>query len=366
MIHFILIFCLAVFPCLGNEMTLEEKVGQLLMVHFHGEEANLEACRMLQEAHVGGIIYYSQTNGLSSPSQVQRLSESLQTMAKETGSCLPLLIAVDQEGGRVAHLKQGFTLFPGNRELGLTGDPSLAESEGWTIGSELKAVGIDMDLAPVVDVLSNPNNMVMKDRIFGETADLVTTFGEKMLLGMHRAALFTSLKHFPGLGDVERDTHEDLPVTYRSLAELEAVEFVPFTKLSSQTDAIMVAHLLVPALDPDHCSSLSAKTIGYLRDTIGFQGVVMTDSLVMKGVLKKCGSVDEAALQALVAGCDILLLGGQLFSEGRVIFELTVDDIVRIHHFLVDAVKNGRIPEQRVDDAVQKIMRLKQRIVDRI
>jgi beta-N-acetylhexosaminidase len=338
----------------AKDLTLEEKVGQLLMVHFHGETANEEAQVAVQELHVGSIIYYNWANGLNSPEQVARLSSGLQTLAR-----IPLIIAVDQEGGRVVRLIKGFTPLPANKALGMTGRPALARANAYTSGGELLAVGVNMNLAPVVDVDSNPENPVIGPRSFGNTPELVISFGREALAGCRRAGVISCLKHFPGHGDTSTDSHESLPVVDKSLEELEKVELLPFATLANEADAIMTAHLLVPALDLDHCSTLSKKTLDYLRDRIGFQGVILSDSLVMEGVLKKCGgSIDEAAIQALSAGCDILILGGKQLT-GTNHLELTIEDVRRIHSQLVLAVKSGRISEEALDRSVDRILQLK-------
>ena len=355
-----------VVPCFGfnlDEMSLEEKVGQLLMVHFHGEVANEDAKILIQETKVGGIIYYNWSNGLSSPEQVHTLSSGLQKLARESRTSIPLLIAADQEGGLVVRLTRGFTIFPGNKALGMTGESRLAELAALCMGEEMKAVGINMNLAPVVDINCNPKNPVIGIRSFGEVPETVVAFGEKALRGYKEAGIIGTLKHFPGHGDVEVDSHEDLPVIHKSIEQLEQVELLPFRKLAPLADAIMTAHLMVPALDPDNCVTLSKKAHSYLREKIAFQGLIVSDSLVMEGVLKKCHSVDEAALQTLEAGCDMLILGGKQLIGSHANLELTVADIQRIHASLVKAVKSGRVSEARINEAVQRVLKLKERYV---
>lgn len=335
-----------------DQMTLEEKVGQLLLVHFNGGEANDDAKKLIQELHVGGFIYYNWANGLHSPEQVKRLSSSLQKLAS-----IPLLIAVDQEGGRVARLKEGFTSFPSNQKLAETGDPLLANRNAFAMGKELRAVGININLAPVVDIDSNPSNPVIGDRSYGKTPEVVIAFAKQALEGFHQAGMLTTLKHFPGHGDVDVDSHHDLPVVNKSLEELAKMELLPFTSLADQTDAVMTAHILVPAIDPNNCVTLSKKALTLLRNQIGFEGVIISDSLVMEGLFKKGYTIDEIAIRALAAGCDILLLGGKLLNEsGR---ELTTKDVKRIHQSLMNAVKSGRISEERVNESVERILKLK-------
>lgn len=344
-----------------EKMTLEEKAGQLLMVHFHGETANGEAETLICDTKVGGIVYYNWSNGLNSPAQVKNLSSGLQELAENNRLSIPLFIGVDQEGGRVARLKNGFTVFPANQTLGETGNPDLAQAAAFTMGRELRAVGININFAPVVDVNINPRNPVIGSRSFSNDPKIVLAFSEKALAGYKQANIIASLKHFPGHGDVEMDSHLALPVVDKPMSELERAELFPFAKLASSADLIMTAHLLVPALDPQNCSTLSKKTLSYLRNTLGFEGVIITDSLVMEGVLKKCRSIDEAAIQALDAGCDILLLGGKQLIGGTTNLELTAKDIQRVHRSIVNAVKNGRLSEARVDEAVRKILSLKKR-----
>jgi beta-N-acetylhexosaminidase len=347
-----------------EELTLEEKVGQLFMAHFVGENVNEDAKALIQDVHVGAVIYYNWTNGLTSPSQVQKLSSELQKLARETRLSIPLFIAADQEGGLVARLTQGFTVFPGNRALGATNNSDLAERSSYAIGQEMRSVGVNMNLAPVVDINSNAQNPVIGIRSFGDVPETVLAFGEKALQGYNRAQVVACLKHFPGHGEVSVDSHEDLPVVNKSIEELERGELLPFAKLGLQADAIMTAHILVPALDPDNCSTLSKKTLTYLRETIGFEGVIVADSLVMEGVLKKCdGSVEEATIQALDAGCDLVIFGGRRIVSGS--SELPVSDVQRIHGKVMEAVKSGRLSEERLNQSVQRILRLKERYLNR-
>lgn len=366
MLYRIAFLCFATFSCTCfaaydvSRMTLEEKVGQLLMVHVQGESAGYDAEKCICQLHVGGIIYYNWSNGLHSPEQVWQLSHDLQILAKQTRLSIPLFIAADQEGGRVARLKQGFTQFPGNAALAKTHRPELARQVAYVMGQEMRAVGVNFNLAPVIDVNNNPRNPVIGTRSFGDKPEVVITFGANALCGYTQAGVITSLKHFPGHGDVEVDSHVGLPVVNKSREELEACEFAPFAALVDKADTVMTAHILLPQIDPEACATLSKSVLGILRHDMHFKGVIITDSLVMEGVLHGGISVDRAAILALNAGCDILLLGGnQLLGDHH--RELTVDDIERIHHNLVAAVESGEIDESRVDVAVERILSLKAR-----
>lgn len=354
------IFLSFIFSQTLKPLSLEEKVGQLLMVHFHGEDVNEDAVALVQKMHVGGIIYYSWANGLNSSQKVSHLSMGLQKLAKQNPNSLPLFIAVDQEGGVLSRLTQDFTIFPGNKALAMAGAEQLAELSAFAMGQELRAVGINMNLAPIVDINSNPRNPVIGLRSFGDSPECVIAFADNALRGFHRAGIITSLKHYPGHGDVEIDTHEDLPILHKTMDQLEKVELTPFAKLANQSDTMMTAHIIVPAFDSLNCATLSPNTLDYLRKKIGFKGAVISDSLIMEGLLKNCTSIDEAAVRAINAGCDILLLGGKQMN-GSDQKELTTTDVKRIHASLVDAVRKGIISEERLNQSVARILELKSR-----
>ncbi len=355
-------FSFSLFSLCVSDLSLEEKIGQLLMVHFHGQEANEEAKRLIQEMFVGGVIYYNWANELSHPEQVQNLSQGLQQLAQKTPHAIPLLVAIDQEGGRVSRLKHGFTVFPGNYALGQTGEWQWGEESAWMMGEELKAAGISLNLAPVIDVYTQPANPVIGIRAFSSDPLLVSHWGKYVIQGYRKAGIIAALKHFPGHGDVQVDSHEALPSVSKKREELEQIELYPFRCLAPQADVILTAHLLVPALDAQFCTTFSKKIItGLLRKDLNFQGVIMTDSLAMDGVLSQCPSLEEAVLKSLEAGHDIILLGGKQLLASQNGLEFTVADIMRIHRFLIDAVKQGKLSEKRVNESVDRILALKQK-----
>lgn len=355
-----LVIVLVCAKMIALDLTLEEKVGQILMVHVHGEIANDDAKALIQDVKVGGIIYYNWANGLYSPYQVQNLSWSLQRLTQETPSRLPLLIAVDQEGGIVTRLNQGFTVFPSNRALCETHDPNMAHWAAYITGEELRAVGVNMNLAPVVDVNSNPRNPVIGIRSYGDNPEEVISFAEKALEGYQKANIIATLKHYPGHGDVEIDSHEALPLISKSIEELEKNELLPFRKLAPQANVIMTAHLRIPSMDQEKCATYSKKILDYLRNELGFNGAIITDSLAMKGALQEYPTIDEAVIAAINAGSDIILLGGSQLVGGQVTFEFKVDDIKRIHASVVDAVRKGVVSEERLDESVKRILDLKE------
>ncbi|MGR3912793.1 MAG: glycoside hydrolase family 3 protein [Candidatus Rhabdochlamydia sp.] len=347
-------------PSILEEMTLEEKVGQILMVHFQGSCVNEEAKLLIQKTHIGSIIYYNWSNALSSPFLVKRLSEDLQQIAHTTRLSIPLLIAIDQEGGLVTRLSEGFTLFPGNKALGMTGNPSLAWESAYCMGREMQEVGINLVLGPVVDINTHPTNPVIGLRSFGSTPLEVISYGKKAIKGFHQAGIATCLKHYPGHGSVTVDSHYDLPFTDKSLKELQEEELSPFTHLAHKTDAIMTAHILHLALDEARCATLSPKALRYLRDELHFKGAIITDSLAMQGVLKQCeGNIIKASIQAINAGCDLLCLGGRHLAQGTIQGSTHFETLKIIHEELVQAVKQGEISEDRLNEAVANVLALK-------
>ena len=358
------IFCFCSFQLLSakislDQLTLEEKVGQVLMVHFNGTEANLEASKLIQNLHVGGFIYYNWSNELSSPEQIKKLSDGLQQLASKNYS-YPLLISTDQEGGRVTRLKNGFTPFPNNQTIGMTHNPAVAEQNAYKMGLEMKAVGINMDLAPAVDVNSNPKNPSIGDRSYSADPQEVVMFAKQALVGFKKANVISTLKHFPGYGDVTVDPHAGLPVVDKSREELNKIELYPYYHLVGDAKAIMTAHIMMPMLDKEKCATLSKSILtGILRNEMGFAGLIISDSLVMEGILKQAGSADEASVLALEAGCDMLILGGKQLLSTQTGLELSYDDVVRIHGYIVIAVKEGRLSQERLDDAVSHVLALK-------
>jgi beta-N-acetylhexosaminidase len=340
--------------------TLDNKVGQLIMTYFNGEVANELSEKLIHEARVGGFIYYDLTNGLKNPEQVRHLSEGLQQLAKDH-DLPPLFIAIDQEGGRVARLKEGFTQFPSNQEIGKTGKPELAYAQGTIVGKELFDVGINMNFAPVVDVNSNPKNPVIGSRSFGSDPKIVAAFGYEAVQGYLHEGILPVIKHFPGYGEVSVDPHYSLPSVNKSISELEEIELHPFMILSKISPAIMSAHMMLPQIDPIFPATLSKKIIGeILREKMEYEGLVITDSLAMSAIYGDGSGIVEVAVQALLAGHDILLFGGREFTGARQMTpEEHVAEVIRMHHGIVEAVRSGIISEERIDESLRRIQKNK-------
>jgi beta-N-acetylhexosaminidase len=228
-------------------MSLEEQIGQVLMVGFWGNTPSQEIIDLIQHYHVGNIILFSRN--VRAAQQVLELTRSLQMIAKQAGHPYPLLIAIDQENGIVQRLGEAATIFPGNMALGAVDSEEIAYKVALATGQELKAFGINMNLAPVVDVNNNSANPVIGVRSFGEDPQQVARLGAAMVKGYHAAGILSCLKHFPGHGDTAVDSHLALPTLPYGLERLEALELVPFRSgIKAGADSVMIAHVTFPAM----------------------------------------------------------------------------------------------------------------------
>lgn len=332
-----------------NDLTLEQKVGQLLMCGFHGQHADEQITRLIRDYHVGGVIYFRRN--VESVDQLTRLSAELQDMAAEAGA-LPLMISVDQEGGMVARIDQeGMTQVPGNMALGATGNPEYTLECARILGCELKSIGIDMNLAPVVDVNNNPLNPVIGVRSYGEHAESVATHGVAAITGYQSQGIAATAKHFPGHGDTAVDSHLGMVTVPHDRNRLEQMELLPFRKaIEAGVDAIMTAHVMFPSIEPEPIpATLSHKVLtGLLREEMGFEGIIITDCLEMHAISKPYG-VAEAAIRAVEAGADLILVSH------------TLQDQVAALEAIVEAVRMGRISEEVIHQAVERIMTWKRK-----
>jgi beta-N-acetylhexosaminidase len=336
-------------------LSLEVKIGQLLMAGVLGPELDADARRLIGELHVGNVVLLDR-NAVS-PTQVRRLTQDLQALAR-TANGVGLLIAVDQEGGAVQRLRAGFTLLPDAATVGASRRPDLARALGEVVGAELRAVGVTMNLAPVLDVNDTPYNPVIGRRACGATPEVVERMGLAYLEGLRAAGVVAVGKHFPGHGSTTLDSHATLPVVAKDRAALEATELRPFrAAIAHGLEAVMTAHVAYPALDPMGLpATLSAPILtDLLRGALGFQGVILTDDLGMGAVAERWPP-DEAAVQAVRAGADIVVCA-RLTVPGA----CPPEALARIRDGLLAAVREGRLPLARVDAAVGRILALKAR-----
>ena len=331
-------------------MSLEEQIGQALMVGFPGTAPSREVLELIQRYHVGNILLFSRN--VHDAEQVRALTRRLQQAARESGHAHPLLIAIDQENGIVQRLGDAATLFPGNMALGAIGSQEVAFEVAQATGRELKALGINMNLAPVVDVNNNAANPVIGVRAFGEDAQLVARLGSAMVKGYQDAGVITCLKHFPGHGDTAVDSHLALPMIPHSLARLEALELAPFRSgIEAGAASVMIAHVAFPALTHDSAlpATLSSAIIqGLLRAKLGFEGVILSDCLEMQAISGTFGT-ESAAVMALQAGIDLALVSHHA--------ELQQGSIEAIR----GAALTGDLSAQVIQRAAERILSLKAR-----
>ena len=329
-------------------MTVEEKVGHLLIGGFEGTEIGDQATRLVQEYQVGGLILYGRN--IAGAGQLVTLTNGLKAL---NGDGIPLFLSIDQEGGGVDRMPPEVRRTPGAYCVGQTGSVPAAQSYGDVLAAECAAFGLNLDFAPVLDVWSNPGNTVIGQRAFSADARTVAGLGPAAARRMMDQGVIPAVKHFPGHGDTAVDSHVGLPVVDKSPEELEETELIPFRAAiqsagtDGQVPAVMVAHILLTQLDPERPASLSPAVVtGLLREELGFAGAVLTDDLTMGAVTQSYG-LGEAAVLAVEAGCDILLV-----CHGQ-------DSVPAVRTALLEAVASGRITAERLDESVYRILRLK-------
>ena len=294
---------------------------------------------------LAGVIYFSRN--VVAPEQVADLSREIRSLAREW----PLWISVDQEGGRVARLQAPFTNWPPAATLGRDADESLAHRYGAALASELSAVGITLDYAPVLDVHTNPANPVIGDRAFSDDPAVVARLGAAVVGALQSAGVAACGKHFPGHGDTSVDSHDALPVVEHDRRRLDAVEFVPFREaIRAGVALMMTAHVMVPAIDAQALASLSRRVVSdVLKGDLGFGGVVVSDDLGMKAV-SATTALPDATVAAIEAGCDVVLHCNSTTAEQWTAIEA-----------VIRAAESGRIPQTRIDDAWARQRAVKQR-----
>ena len=338
-------------------MTVEQKAAQLLVAGIEGTEPGEDAVQAVQGYQVGGVILFGRN--VESAEQLAALTNGLKEL---NGDYVPLFLCVDQEGGRVDRMPPEVTDLPSALDFGSIADPEARMDACFTLGQTLAAqcaaFGFNMDFAPSLDIWSNPDNTVIGDRAFGNDWEWTAFFGMSAVEGMEKqGTVIPVVKHFPGHGDTAVDSHTALPVVDKTLEDLWQSELVPFDMvLSGQfwgepvmepTPAVMVAHILLSQIDPDNPASLSPEVVtGLLREEMGYEGVVCTDDLTM-GAISNTYGMGEAAVLAVEAGCDLLLVCH------------SADNLAAAHAALVDAVDSGRISMERLDESVYRVLSLK-------
>lgn len=335
-------------------MSLEEKVGQVIIAYFNGPEFTPELAEEFRELHLGGVILYGVTGNIESLEQVAGLTAQIQQSAVDAGG-VPLFITIDQEGGNVVRLTEGVTVFPGNMALGATGSEELAGLSAAVTANELRILGINFNFAPVVDVNNNPDNPVIGVRSFGSDPAEVARLGVAMVGPYRRAGVLATAKHYPGHGDTDVDSHFGLPLIPHDLPRLAEIELLPFREMvAAGIPAVMTAHILVPGLTGGDGlpATLSPRAISYLREEIGFEGLIVSDAMSMAAITEHW-ELGEASVMAFGAGVDLVLFGPWIgFEEG---------DRRRVFTALKEAVEDGTISVERLDESVKRILTYKKK-----
>lgn len=314
-------------------MSAEELAGQVIVARYGGRTAPVD---LVNTYHLGGVIVMGEN--VSAPDQVREMVGELQSGVDRP---YPLVVAVDQEGGRVARVREPATEFPSMMTFGASRDPDLAARVTRASGLELRAMGFTMVFAPDADVTSGPDDPTIASRSASSDPDLVARIVRGAVRGYTEAGIVPVAKHFPGHGSVPADSHLELPVQSASLAELSQRDLVPFRgAIDSGVPAVMVAHLNVEAIDPGVPSSVSPAVVELLRDDLGFDGVIVTDAQDMAGLTASYGSA-EAAVRSLEAGVDMVLMPA---------------DVAAAHAGIVSAVESGRLPVRRLEQAATRIV----------
>jgi len=329
-----------------GSMSVEERVGQLLMYGIGGREVGPIPKGHITRRFVGGIILYARN--IQTPQQVATLTTGLQQLAQETPNGIPLFIAIDQEGGIVNRMTKGATVLPGNLALGATRSKVLAEKAGEITAIELSTVGVNLNFAPVLDVNTNPLNPVIGVRAFGESPQLVSQLGTAYIRGLQENGVLATAKHFPGHGDTHVDSHKNLPIVTHNLKRVNSVELVPFqAAIEADVAAIMSAHILYPALDTEYPATLSYKILTtILRRKLGYDGLIITDDIEMQAIDAKYDTGD-AAVMAIQAGADIVIIPWSLKKQQRA------------YNSLRQAVQTRKITETRLNESVRRILKTK-------
>lgn len=326
-------------------MTLEEKVGQIIHVGMDGTTTGPDIIKKIKEQYAGGVILFARN--LGSRENTEKLNQNLQTLAREA-KIPPLFISIDQEGGRVVRVSEGTVQFPGAMATGQANDPELTEEAAFVTGYEMRKLGFNLILAPVLDVNNNPENPVINTRSYGSDPERVTRIGTAHARGIRQALSTPVIKHFPGHGDTRIDSHLALPTILKTPEELESLELIPFrAALKEGAEAVMGAHILFPSLDETYPATLSETILqGILRKRMNFDGIIMTDAMEMYAIAHNY-SAEEAPRIAFRAGVDVILLTGQP-GLSKTMYES-----------LLQGFRTGELSEEKLNESVRRQIRLK-------
>lgn len=330
-----------------NNMTLEEKLGQMIMIGVDTYQISEQEKKMIQDNYIGGVILFKRN--VQNSNQLLNLNNQIKGINKEVND-IPILISVDEEGGLVSRMPSEIINLPNKNEIGEVNNIELATKVGNAIGERVYDFGFNMTMAPVLDVNNNPNNPVIGIRSFGDNPEVVSNMGIAEMKAIQSQNVIPVIKHFPGHGDTDVDSHKGLPVINHNLERLNKIELAPFKKaINEGADVVMVGHIIMTQLDNQNPASLSQKIVtDLLRNDLNFNGVVITDDMTMGAIIHSL-DIGKAAIQSVKAGNDIILV-----SHG---YENKINVIQSLH----TAALNGEISEETINDSVYRILTLKEK-----
>lgn len=335
-------------------LTLREKIGQLVLYSMEGNTLDQETLNTLRDYKIGNIIHFG--NNVTGFDDAKALNARLCEVISENCSGVMPLISVDHEGGRVMRFSRDFTWFPSSMALGAIDDPALTRSVGRAMGTELRAAGFNLSLGPVADVLANTENPAGGVRMYGSDEKLVARHTVQLASGLQESGVMACVKHFPGSGNTAQDSHYFLPSVDSTMERLNQVELVPFCEAFANdcSDALMTTHILFPNIEPDPVPATMSPVIltGLLRNKLGFKGIIITDGIHMKAIADHYG-VENGCIAAINAGADLICLGsgGAGYQESQ----------KSCLEAMYQAALSGKLSMARVDEAVSRILALKEK-----
>lgn len=327
-----------------DEMTLDEKVGQMFIFGLEGYEINNLEIEMIEKYKVGGFILLGE-NIDNSSKLLQFINDFKKTNSKNN---IPLFVSIDEEGGRISRMPDEFKKIPSNRILGQKNDKEFSYNIGSILAEEIKSFGFNMNFAPVLDIDSNPNNPVIGDRSYGSNERIVSDLGIQTMKGIQSKGVMSIVKHFPGHGDTSEDSHIGLPKVDKDINSLMEFELIPFIdSIENNVDGIMIAHILFDKIDPQNPATFSRKIIEeLLREQLNYKGLVLTDDMTMGAIMENY-DIGDAVVKSIEAGSDIVLV-----CHGY-------ENMIKSIKALKEAVEKGIIKEDRIDESLYRILKIK-------
>lgn len=328
------------------DLTLEEKIGQLVIIGFQKDISEEKLINYIKKDKISGFLLFKRN--YKSFKELYKLNTNLKKL--NTDNPLPLFISVDEEGGTVSRLPKEAAKIPDAAYLGNLDDIILTKESGVIIGQQLYAAGINLNLAPVLDIMSNEENKLLAKRSYGKDAGKVTRHGIAFINGLTSQGVISVAKHYPGHGHTDSDSHETLPTININYDILKNRELIPFqTAINEGIDALMISHLLFPKIDDKPATKSQVFIKNILRDDLGFNGIALTDDIEMKGFLENNQSIEEAVIESFNAGIDIFIIAHTPDIQNKVL------------KALLHAAQDGTITQERLNESLKRIIKVKQK-----